>query len=664
MFFKKGSKNAKKLNDILKNDNVVKVDHVEISNGGVDKVNNIEDIPNGQLSEYSEPKEFELKQKSFFSKIIKALLVILGVSIVGFSVLVYFFIGPKDNKTKNTNDAKIDLKIISTNIDLDGRLSYEVSFKNNEEFNIQYANLEVRLPQEFSFLDSDIAADSVVDNYMRWAFKNISIGEEVKFNINGIIFGKTGSEVVMSGSLNYKLDKISSSFTASKDYSILVTRSLIDIVIDRPEKIESNSEFDYKIKIRNNSGRVFKNVGLRFGYKTYFNILSSSEEVKKKNDDEMLFIFDLNKPVDNNITDVSNDDYYQKIVTIRGVITNDKIQNVDFGVDVGIVEDVNNLNNIEYLIQRQDSFNLANSGFVFNVSSNINSENVDGSNVVLINDINTPYKINLKYKKDSDKNIFKNVRIKAIFTGDNIFDFSGAKYSATPEVVKNEQSGLIDNSIEWSYGNLNNLKDISVNENSLDISMPFNKGFIEEKNGLKTLIMNLNVYGLDSSNNEILLYKNPSLKIAINTGLSVVSKINYYDENHNQVGFGPNPPKIGQETKYRVDFNINNKYNSLSDVILTTKLSSNARYSYEYNTSNGFDLLYDEGSNSIRWDIKSIGKDDSIFGSFYVYIVPQAGSAGKVMQPIDNVNIKYNDIDLGREFVKDLGPVTGDKITQ
>ena len=176
--------------------------------------------------------------------------------------------------------------------------------------------------------------------------------------------------------------------------------------------------------------------------------------------------------------------------------------------------------------------------------------------------------------------------------------------------------------------------------------------------------MNLNVYGLDSSNNEILLYKNPSLKIAINTGLSVVSKINYYDENHNQVGFGPNPPKIGQETKYRVDFNINNKYNSLSDVILTTKLSSNARYSYEYNTSNGFDLLYDEASNSIRWDIKSIGKDDSISGSFYVYVVPQAGSAGKVIQPIDNVNIRYNDIDLGREFVKDLGPVTGDKITQ
>jgi len=638
MFLKKKKDNTEKLNDVLSSNN--------------------------NISEYSKPKDFDLKNKSPFSKIIKILVIILIISVVGFLLFLYLFMGNKDN-SKNSNTAdNIQLNIISTNIDLDGKLSYTISFKNNQSASIEYANLEVRLPHEFIVLDSDIPYDSISDNYAKWSFKNIQPGSEIKFNINGMIIGKIGSEVVLSSSLDYKLSNVSSTFTSSSDYSVLITKSLMDVVVDRPEKIEANKEFKYKIKVRNNSNRVFNNIGIKFSYNnTYFNVLSSSDEPQDKGDSDMLFVFDLNKPVDNTITDVNNDDYYQKIITIDGVITNDKISNADFDINTGIFKDMSNFDSIEYVIERHDSFQLANSGFTLNVSSNFNIQDLNGDKVALIDDISKQYKLTLKYKKESNDVTFKNARVVLEITGDNLLNFDKGKCTPDTVVTRNEQSGLMDNILEWSYGKINSLKDISINENTIDISIPFDESFITSKNGIKSAVVNLSVYGFDNSNTEILLYKNPSFKIIVDSGFNILAKPNYYDENGNQIGFGPNPPKVGQETKYRVDFNIGNKYNNLSNIVMNIQLPKYVRYSSDYSTSNGFDLVYDDKTNIIKWDINSMNKGDSVTGFFFVYATPTKDMVNKQIQVIDKINVQYMDNDLNMSMSKDFGPITGDKVT-
>ena len=550
----------------------------------------------------------------------------------------------------------------------DGRISYEISFKDTEKAGIEKSNLEVRLPKEFIFLESDITPLNTTANYITWSFPATASGEEQKIKIDGIIFGKVNDEVILSASLSYKFDNVSSPFMSSNSYTSLVTKSLVDIVIEKPDSIEADKEFIYKIKIKNNGTRVLKNIGLDFSYHNYFDVLETSESpVKENKGEDMFFIFDLNKMVDENTVDKNTDEYYEKIITIKGIINNDKISEINFKIKLGIVEDSNDFDSTNYLIEKDDNFKLANSGFVFNVEPSIALEDYGDYKVALIKNINDPYKMSFEYNKIGDtygygSNNFKNVRINLELIGDNIIDSKNIKTSIKPTITTNEQNGIVDNVLEWNKDNTPGLANITTTENKIDLTLPFVKQIDLDKNDAKSIIANLNVYGFNDKNEEILLFKYPSFKILIDTNLTVTAGLKYYDDNNIQVGFGENPPKAGSETKYRVDFKINNVYDNLSNVVLSAKILNEAEYINEYVVDRGDDIKYDEASKTVTWNIGEIGRGDNVFGYFYIYLRPTTGDIGKKIKVIDEIQIRYKDSYLNKDVVKSFSAIESEKV--
>lgn len=635
MLFKQKNNNEEKLNNVLRAENVV-------------------------VNDFPEIKKVGPKKKTLFSKMIISLLIVALVSVIFFAVFMFFTFNSKNKDTNPENTKKIELNINASNIDVDGRISYEIDIKNTEEFNIEKANLKVRLPKEFIFIETDNSPIETTKNYISWTFSNITIGSSVKIKLDGIILGKVSNIVILTADLNYLFDKISTPFFMTNNYEALITRPIVDIVIEKPLNIQTNEEFKYRIKIKNNSDRVLNNVGFKFSYKDYFQITKKSEEPAKENKDEsLLYLFNLNKNLNSGI-DASDDAYYDKIIEISGILKGESLNSIDFNMQLGIVEDVGDLENISYLIEKNDNFNLSNSGFSFMFNQNLPFETINDYKTVVIKNINDLYNISFKYKKEGTVNNFKDVRISFELLGDDLVDMNSLKSNIKPIVTTNKQGDIVNNLLEWNKDNVENLKNISDKENEIKFSFNLNKNIITSF--ARSSIVSLSVYGLNDRDEEVLLYKFPSFKIAVDSLLSVDGKIKYFDENSNQVGFGPNPPVVGQETKYRVDFRINNKYNDLANVVLTAKMFDNTTYIEDYFVDRGDDLRYDNSTKIVNWNIGDIGKNDNVFGYFYVYFKPGTNLAEKTQKIIDNIEIKYDDSVLGNNIVRNFESIESQKI--
>lgn len=236
------------------------------------------------------------------------------------------------------------------------------------------------------------------------------------------------------------------------------------------------------------------------------------------------------------------------------------------------------------------------------------------------------------------------------------------KTSIKPTITTNEQNGIVDNVLEWIKDNTPGLANITTTENKIDLTLPFVKQIDLDKNDAKSIIANLNVYGFNDKNEEILLFKYPSFKILIDTNLTVTAGLKYYDDNNIQVGFGENPPKAGSETKYRVDFKINNVYDNLSNVVLSAKILNEAEYINEYVVDRGDDIKYDEASKTVTWNIGEIGRGDNVFGYFYIYLRPTTGDIGKKIKVIDEIQIRYKDSYLNKDVVKSFSAIESEKV--
>ncbi len=162
--------------------------------------------------------------------------------------------------------------------------------------------------------------------------------------------------------------------------------------------------------------------------------------------------------------------------------------------------------------------------------------------------------------------------------------------------------------------------------------------------------------------------KLPSLKAAasvrttpvalpITSPIRVSSFGRYSTLQGDQIGRGPLPPVVGEETKYWVFWNISGTTNTLKHVEITAAFPANAHAGDKQSVSIGRMARFDDGT--VSWTIDELPPtfapgSKTVGIAFEVAVVPSADQAGQVLTLLDHVRLTAVDIFTG-EMIQAYG---------
>ncbi len=136
--------------------------------------------------------------------------------------------------------------------------------------------------------------------------------------------------------------------------------------------------------------------------------------------------------------------------------------------------------------------------------------------------------------------------------------------------------------------------------------------------------------------------KSTPIMVTISTDASLNVEARYYDENGNQVGRGPLPPKVGEATRYQIIWTLTNSLHPLERVEIESSLPPYVRFIGSDNTDLG--TLTQEMSGAVVWNIPSVPADiNKVQATFTIEVTPPNGSNGSFLKLIPSTTMQVRD---------------------
>lgn len=602
------------------------------------------------------------KKKTWVNTLVICLVGILIIAIIVAIVVLVKFDKTID-RTENVSNIsdKIVVNINSLEgINENGQIKYDLFFTNTENSKMKDIVLSVRFPSEFSYINSTIEPSFINEEYIKWNLGELDIDDTKVLSLEGILLGTVGSESVLSATMDYGFEGISSSFHSVNSYSVGINKTIFDVEIERNDIFYKDQEFTYKIKIKNNTLKALRNIKLSFEYPESFVVKSFSEEPYEKYGNEKAdWIFDLNKKREEYNDGLlvvhdpkvgESDEYYDKEIIITGVVEKDNVNNIDFNIVSGVIVDMNNIENINTVFEKNDVIKTSTSGLNFTINANGTLIEKD-TNLLLTSNPNDEFEISFKYNKLDEEASFKDLRLELEFLGDDIIDSDFNLNSTKPEkseIINNGSSNII---LKWNKNNYSDFKNIKGEEKEIKVSFKFKKDLLKEyKDGGYFTNVRVNLYGKNNSKEEITIIGDRKFKIALDTDLKITTAVP-----------GVNLSVNKETGTTEISFRINNTYNKLSGFGVYFTLPEYVDYTFDNFLSRSIRDEYDSENRKIIWIIGDVNPGDEVTGKFYVNITPKEEDIGKNIDFIKDINIVFKDTTINKDFSFGVSPVVSPK---
>lgn len=116
--------------------------------------------------------------------------------------------------------------------------------------------------------------------------------------------------------------------------------------------------------------------------------------------------------------------------------------------------------------------------------------------------------------------------------------------------------------------------------------------------------------------------------VPIGTSLTLDGSIIYYTEDGDQIGRGPLPPRVGQETKYGAILTVRNTTSRIERLTVTGLLTPSAIWTGKTSVSLGKPIAYDNERRQFSWSIPALEPYDSAVIFIELGIIPRPDEAG------------------------------------
>lgn len=138
-------------------------------------------------------------------------------------------------------------------------------------------------------------------------------------------------------------------------------------------------------------------------------------------------------------------------------------------------------------------------------------------------------------------------------------------------------------------------------------------------------------------------YSTESPSLSIGTQLNLQAESRYYTNEGDQIGRGPLPAQVGQETKYWAMIKIQNATSQVKNLLLTAELPSYVSWTGRSSVSHGQDISYNSNTRQVTWKLSTMAPYTQAGIYFEVSLTPDSSMIGKAPLILKNINITGTD---------------------
>lgn len=497
---------------------------------------------------------------------------------------------------------------------------YSINYSNSSNVNLSNAWVDAKYPEHFVFIESSPEPKSETDN--TWEIGNIPAHSTGKIRVKGKVVGSKDETEIIFANLNYRQENFALDLKKESSHTLLVKDIGLEILIDNVANSLVGEENEITVHYNSRENNFINNFRLTF--EPQENIVITNKEQPKKDgattsaDVEMLRagVWQVNK-----ITPDTQD------LSIKFKFT-DKVAEQQ---KVKLIFELNNGDNTYYPFLSQElAYTVMKNDL--NLALIINGSRED-KGINFGDTLN--YSIVYNNKGETDMN---DVVLMAVLESD-ILDWS----SLTSD-LPNKKSG---NTISWTKNELPALEKIEKHqEGTIDFSIKVKDSVIIEQ-GNKYEVKSYIQFSVGSEGDRPASGKeeNRSNTIInrINSDLDLTEKVLYFSEDNIPVGTGPHPPAVGQNTTYKVYWQITNNLHELEDLQVKVKLPNNVYWDNRSQASVG-QIYYSSTANEVIWQVGRLPISVILANAeFSIKVVPQEQDKDKIMVLLSGSNISAVD---------------------
>ncbi|HLD28615.1 MAG TPA: hypothetical protein VJB67_03290 [Patescibacteria group bacterium] len=553
-------------------------------------------------------KHYHPKNKNWhIHLIVDAILaiIILGLITVNIYILSYGEFGP-------TSKVEITITTNSELIISGQKTSFVIDYKNGSKTKLTDASLTVNLPEHF--IINEVSPQTIFTNHSNtFSLGDLNSGSNGEITITGVVLGQTDQAQNIDASLSFKLENSNRRQSKPTSYQYVIAGSNLSLAIEMPSQVSNGQTFNGQIKYQNNSSIDIAKLIINYSANgNNFQLTDSSQIIK----DNSWTIIDLKAGTDGQIN------FSGKFINSP----DESDASIEYMMAIG-------LGNNE-LIQQKITKEITIAHSKFNLEITGQNNNIDS-------DKDSQY--NISYLNQENFTL-QNVTISAKF-----------------------DSNLVDNNIiTWTKADLPELANIAPGQTGA-ISFPIKiKSTISQltetdKNFTLQAVAEATYQTADGTNNKFYSFSDRLIQ-KLNTDLNLKAFGRYYTQEGDQLGIGPTPPIVGQVTKYWIFFNLENKYNDVSDVMVSARLPENISFTGKTSTTEDQPPIFNANNRQISWQINTVTAPSEFFSSigatFEIELIPQNTDIGKTVDLITNISITGNDVFTGYKIIKTVDNIT------
>lgn len=585
---------------------------------------------------YREGSNEKFERGSNLGRIISFIIGLLAIVLLTLATGYYVF---REPKLININQGDVSFEIKGNDDVASGEeVIYIVDYKNN--YKVDLTNNEIKLSYPEGFIAKMVEPTPSDEKYNIWRFDKLKPGEEGQIKIKGVITGNIGEKKEIKGDFKYNPANTTAYFNKAVSLNVNVSNIYLALNIEGPESFKAGEKNKLKIKYVNNSTETLESLRLIVFYPRDASLFVDGKEVFQSQiqNGENTFAVDIEKIEGKKGNELDAD------LSLASQATGAKIKS-----QVGYI-----LPNNDFITQAEDEKEFFVLKGDISAQLMINGKSDQGF-------INNSEKLNYTLVIMNENNVSAKEIIPKVIIDDtnDLLDWDSLEFR--------EEGNLENREIFWDKEHIEKLAELASNDKvELNFSIA-----LKEKEHLNNIITEpliswaeIHVAKMGDLENAKDLKSN-LVTFSLNTDLEFNAEVRYFSNSGEPIGSGPLPPKLGEETAYKIFWNLKNNLNDAKDILIKAKLPENVRWNEKTEVDSG-ELYFDQKTRTIIWSVPklpaNLGK--SVEANFELSIKPENSDVDKVMILLKGVELVGYDSTTGAKLESNYNFfTTGDEKT-
>mgnify|MGYP006281355227 CR=1 FL=1 len=487
---------------------------------------------------------------------------------------------------------------------------YEIQYKNPANFSFREVRITADYPDNFILLDSfpEVSGEEAERDY--WEISEIPPNGEGRVKIKGKIIDKEKESAVFLSEVSYTPSNFSSQFSREASFSTNLLGSGFESNWDYPASILVGEEEKITLNLDPGEENYLKNFILEV--KGAENIEIKEGKVSASEEEEEAIL--KSEPL--------GDDSWNLSFL--------KNQAADWELTFSAREKLSEEQKLDFIFKKKEG----DKEYIFKqktLEMEVIKSNLDLSLIINGSEQNNQvnfgetlnYSLNYANKGET---AMKDLTIMAALESQSL-DWTS---------LKDPQEGVEKgNTITWTPEQIPKLENLEVGEEgTIDFSIeviPFPANDLDKSFEIRSYAQFILGEGGEEQATTSPDNRSNAIVSKINSDLSLTEEIRYFNKDNIPVGTGPLPPQVGEETTFKVYWELRNNLHELKDVKVTYELPEKVSWNSKNRTSAG-SIRYNPESREIIWDVGRLPL--TIYqanAEFSISLNPEEGDKNKIL---------------------------------